>query len=379
MTAAAQQAPRQTKPAGAVDRWYHPRLWHGFLLTAWVRLLWRNRFRVGWHRVAAAAIISVLSLCHSLGRVLQWIVYGRRIARTKIEQAPVFILGHWRSGTTMLHEMLSLDPKNTCPTTYECFVPNHFLISEWIGTRLFAWLMPRQRPMDNMAVGWGRPQEDEFALAAMGEPSPYWTIAFPNHAPQCQEYLDMEGVPPEALKRWTGTLRKFVQMLVCHRPGRAVLKSPTHTGRVRALLEVFPDARFIHIVRDPKVLYQSTLNMWKKMYTTHGLQRARFAGLEEHVFATLPRMYAAFESDRSLIPPQHYYEVRYEDLVADPLGQMRAIYRQLELGDFEALLPALERYLSEQADYQTNRYDLSDELRRQISLRWADYARQYGY
>ncbi|MBI1899823.1 MAG: sulfotransferase [Planctomycetia bacterium] len=379
MAATAQQARRKKKPSGAVDRWYHPRIWHGFLFTAWLRLLWRNQFRVGWHRVAAAAIITFLSAGHSLGRVLQWIVYGRRIARTKIEQPPLFILGHWRSGTTMLHEMLALDPQNTCPTTYQCFVPNHFLISEWICTRLFAWVMPKQRPMDNMAVGWNRPQEDEFALMAMGEPSPYFTIAFPNHPPQCQEYLDMQGVPPVAQERWQRTLRRFVQMLVCHRPGRAILKSPTHTGRVRTLLEAFPDARFIHIVRDPRVLYQSTLNMWKKMYGTHGLQRARFAGLEEHVLATLPRMYAAFESARASIPPRHYYEVRYEDLVADPLGQMRAMYQQLELGDFEAVLPALERYLSDQADYQTNRYEMPEELREKINQRWADYARRFGY
>ena len=94
---------------------------------------------------------------------------------------------------------------------------------------------------------------------------------------------------------------------------------------------------------------------------------------------TLPRMYAALESARALIPPQHFYEVRYEDLVADPLGQMRAMYRQLDLGDFESVLPALARYLSEQADYQTNRYEMPEELRERINERWADYARRFGY
>ena len=91
---------------------------------------------------------------------------GRRIAQQPIKDAPIFIIGHWRSGTTLLHELMSLDERFTFPTTYECFVPNHFLISAWFD----AWLkclLPKQRPMDNMALGWDRPQEDEFALCNM--------------------------------------------------------------------------------------------------------------------------------------------------------------------------------------------------------------------
>lgn len=373
-------AKQDKKPTGYVDRWYHAKIWHGFEFFAWMRLLFRNHFAVGWHMVPAAFIITCFSLFHSLLRGVQWLLLGIPLSRTKIEKPPVFIIGHWRSGTTLLHELMVLDDRHIFPNTYQCFAPNHFLISQWVATRLFGFLMPKQRPMDNMAMGWKRPQEDEFALCALGQPSPYWTIAFPNHPPQFQEYLDLKQVPPAAVKRWQQTLLRFMRDLTFGRSDkRLILKSPTHTARVRVLLDLFPDARFIHIVRDPYTVYASTVNLWKKMYQAEGLQRPNYQGLEEYVFNTFIQMYDAFEGDRHLLNDRQFYEVRYEDLVADPVGQLRAIYQQLDLGDFEPAIPALKRYLEETGDYKTNRYEITDELRAQVTERWSRYIHQFGY
>src|SRR4030095_4005713 len=135
-------------------------------------------------------------------RALQELICGRRVRETEITYAPLFIIGHWRSGTTLLHELLTLDQRHTYPTTYECFFPNHFLLTEWYFTRLFRFAVPSRRPMDNMSMSWDRPQEDAFGLCNLGQPSPYLTIAFPNCRPQYPAYFDLEDVPPEALHRW---------------------------------------------------------------------------------------------------------------------------------------------------------------------------------
>ena len=115
-----------------------------------------------------------------------------------------------------------------------------------------------------------------------------------------------------------------------------MLKSPTHTARVRTILEVFPDAKFVHIVRDPLVLFPSTVRLWKSLSEVQGFQIPRDdAGwIEGHVLDTFVRMYECFEQDRELVPPGRLIDVRYEDLVADPVGKMRDIYRRLDLGDF---------------------------------------------
>ena len=158
-----------------------------------------------------------------------------------------------------------------------------------------------------------------------------------------------------------------------------VLKSPPHTCRIKVLLELFPNAKFVHIVRDPYVIFPSTLNLWKRLYRDQGLQSPKFKGLEEHVFSTFERMYKVFERDRHLFAPGQFCEVHYEDLISRPIEQMRRIYDDLELGDFDAVRPALETYMAGQKDYKTNRYQLSPENRGEIRRRWEKYLVQYGY
>ncbi|HIQ21790.1 MAG TPA: sulfotransferase [Planctomycetes bacterium] len=364
---------------GARDRIWYARGWDGMPLAASLQLLAKNRFAIAPSRLGMALVVLALGPFNSLLATVQRIVYGRRIERTAIRQGPVFILGHWRSGTTLLHELLALDPEHTYPTTYDCFAPSHFLVSASFLPALVKHVTPRRRPMDSMAFGLQRPQEDEFALCNLGVPSPYWMIAFPNRRPQQLEYLTLEGLSLEARRRWQQTFIWFLRCLTCREPKRLVLKSPPHTARLRVLLSLLPDARFIHIVRDPYVLFPSTLTLWKRLFRQQGFQVPREEGLEELVFETLVRMYEAFERDRPLVPPGHLCEVRYERLVAEPAAQLERIYRELDLGPFDRVRPGAERYLAERADYRPNRYEISDHTRQLIRRRWAAYIERYGY
>lgn len=369
---------KKSVPPNPKREWM-PHFWEGCNFPAWVRLLVRNRFRVGGRYLYVAVIVTFVSLVQTLLRWLQALIYGRRVRRTELTAPPVFIVGHWRTGTTLLHEMLILDPRHTFPTTYECLVPNNFVLTEGFGPRLLWFLMPAKRPMDNMAAGWDRPQEDEFALALLGQPSPYLTIAFPNNPPLDEEAYDLLGLSPRARRSWKDAFVTFLKQVTYCRPGRLILKSPTHTFRLRTLLELFPDAKFVHIVRDPYVVFPSTVNLWKSLYETHGLQKPRFEGLEERVLATFERMYQRFEEDRKSVPAGDLVDVRYEDLVRDPLGEVRRVYEGLELGGFEEALPRLRQFVEGQADYKTNRYTLDPRLEEQVTRRWGDMARRYGY
>ncbi len=359
---------------------WSPRLWHGADLYAWLRLLVRNHAAVHppyWH---IAAVATAASLMNSTLRLLTDAAYGGRIERTPIREVPLFIVGHWRTGTTLLHELLILDPRHNFPTTFQCLVPHHWLLTEHVFPRLFWFLMPSHRPMDNMETGWNRPQEDEFALAVLGQPSPYLTIAFPNHPPQDQEAFDLERLSPRARAAWKRGFLHFLRGLTFKDPRRLVLKSPTHSFRIKTLLELFPDARFVHIVRDPHVVFSSTVNLWKSLYRNHGLQTPTFAGLEEHVFETFSRLYAKLEEGERLVAPGRFHELRYEDLIRDPEGQMRLLYDRLGLDGFDAALPRIRQYLQDHAGYQTNRYpSLTPELRAEIGRRWGAVIERYGY
>jgi hypothetical protein len=364
----------------APSRKWIPRLWAGSSLYAWLRLLTRNRLVVPPSHLAIAARITALSPCNSLLRLLQDVWFGSRVERTSFRAAPLFVIGHWRSGTTLLHELLALDPAHNSPNTYQCLMPNHFLLTEKLGKRWLTSLLPSRRPADNMALGWDKPQEDEFALCLLGMPSPYLTIAFPNQPPQDQEAQDLDAMSLRTRVAWKQTFVRFLRQLTFKDPRRLVLKSPTHSCRIPTLLGLFPDARFIHIVRDPYVVFPSTVNLWRTMYETHGLQTPTFAGLEEYVFRSFTHVYERIEQGKKLIPPDQFHELRYEDLVSDPVGEMRRLYESLALGEFDKVQPALLDYLREHAGYRTNHYPrLNPELRAEICRRWGEVIRRYGY
>jgi hypothetical protein len=142
---------------------------------------------------------------------------------------------------------------------------------------------------------------------------------------------------------------------------------------------MFPEARFVHIVRDPYVVFASTVKLWKSLYQIQGLQLARFQGLEEYVLRSFERMYESFEQERPTLAASQLVELRYEDLVREPVEQLRALYERLELGDFAAALPAINGYLRGVRDYQTNRHQLAPELAAEVDRRWGPFMRRFGY
>ncbi|NIP86637.1 MAG: sulfotransferase, partial [Planctomycetales bacterium] len=336
--------------------WYTPRFWDGMRTGTWLRLMARHRWAWSPSRLHIALGSIPFLPFHSLcSRWQQW-RWGAAVAATPIRHPPLFVLGHWRAGTTFLHELLVLDPRHTCPTTYDCFSPHDFLSTGRFISRWFAFVMPRHRPMDHVLAGWDRPQEDEFALLNMGLPSIYETLAFPAHGAQHLDYLDFAGLSPAERQRWKESWLAFLRRVNFRDPRRLVLKSPPHLGRIETLLELFPDAQFVHIHRDPYEVFASSLRLWRALCQTQSLQVPPEEGWEEFVLVVFERLYAAFERQRAAIPAGHLCEVRYEDLVADPLGALAQIYHQLGLGGLDPLRPAVQQHLDRLGPYPVGRH-----------------------
>lgn len=356
-----------------------PRFWHGMLLSDWIRLLIKHRFRVHPFRWGLAAGVTITSSFNSKMALAQIALLGHKIGKTPVPDDPVFILGHWRSGTTYLHELLSVDTRFATPTTYQCFAPNHFLLTEPFITRLFWFLIPSRRPMDNVVAGWHEPQEDEFALCAMGLPSPYLRMAFPNDVGEHLEYLDMDELDGQAVAAWKKGFDEFLRRLSHHHGKRIVLKSPTHTGRIALLAKMFPKAKFIHIVRNPYDVVPSTLRLWRSLDDVQGLQIARHDNLEEYIHRAYERMYGGFFQFRSQLSSDRIIELQYESLVHNTCEVVERVYSQLGLGDFESVRERLRATVEAKKDYKRNEHTLNADLTERINQRWATYFDRYGY
>ena len=218
-------------------------------VSAYLRLLVRESLPRAPARWPMMTLVGGCTLFNSAWGLIQDAFWQGAIDAAE-PAPPTFVIGHWRSGTTLLHELLALDPRFAYPANYDCFVPDHFLASHRFLTPLLRLFLPRQRPMDDMPVSPQQPQEDEFAILTMGGPTPYRRIAFPNHGPVDQELLDFDTAPPERVEEFRRLLLRFFRGLSYRYEGKPlILKSPPHTGRIRKLAEWFPGARFIHIAR----------------------------------------------------------------------------------------------------------------------------------
>ena len=359
--------------------WWSPRFWHGMPLGVWLPLVAEHHGRASLSKWGLMATITGAAAFNSAAETLCSARFRRRLRSPPDTPPPLFIIGHWRSGTTLLHELLMLDDRFCCPNTYQCFAPGHFLLTEWFMTRALAWMIPAKRPMDDVAAGWDRPQEDEFALLNMGAPSPYRRMAFPVTSPAVPEALDLARLPPAELDRWRRCLRRFLAALAAADPRRPVLKSPPHTARVGVLAEMYPESRFLHVVRDPFVVFSSTMRLWRSLHEVQSLQVDRGDTLEPYVFAAFEEMYAAFDRDRAALAPGRLHEIRYEDLVADPVARLAEAYERLDLGGFDQVRPTLVETARSMKQYRTNTYVSDPRIVAEISRRWGPFIERYGY
>lgn len=344
-----------------------------------MRMLLPKASKVSLTRWPMAFAISLVTPSNSMCRLLQKGLYGKGIASTKIDEPPIFILGHWRSGTTYLHELMILDDRLTYPTTFQCCAPLQTLVTERLFTRFGNFLVPSKRPMDNMKSGWERPQEDEFALLALGLPSPYRRLAFPNEPAPDMDWLSLDGVDESQLREWNEQLEWFVKLLTYRDGKRVVLKSPPHTGRLGHLSQLFPGAKFVHLVRNPYEIFPSTQRLWQSLDMIQGFQVPHYRNLDEFIYTAFEKMYEGFDRQRSKVPNQHIIDVRYEDLAADPHATMKRIYEQLDIGDFDQVSPKIVANQKETKDYKRNEHQLDDSTRSQIAERWSNYFDRFGY
>ncbi|MBT4867456.1 MAG: sulfotransferase, partial [Planctomycetaceae bacterium] len=284
----------------------------GITAGAWWRLLRENRFAVDpayWHRAAFITAASLLNSYYCRGEERR---YGQAVEDVEITRPPLFILGHWRSGTTLLHYLLAQDTSQFAfANTYQVVNPCTFLSTEDVNTRRFARMVPSMRPMDNMELSFRTPQEDEFAPLLLTFRSLYLGVSFPRRAAHYSRYLTFRDVPRAEIEEWQAEFIRFCKKLTLKYDRALLLKSPPHTARIRLLLEMFPDARFVHVHRNPYRVFQSQRHYFDTAMWYTYLQKPDPTKTDDVILRRYTALYDAFFDDRPLIPEGRFCEVRF--------------------------------------------------------------------
>lgn len=350
---------------------------------SWLRLLRTSR-GIDRAYVPRVLFVSLTTLLISPLRLGEWARYGRRIRRTAIHPSPIFIIGHWRSGTTHLHNLLCQDGNHGYLSTFQAMAPGFCLVGDGAIKRFLAKKARSRYPtrlIDNIPLAFDAPQEDEFAMASLSPHSFVHTFSFPRQAEELFERCVLfDGRSETVRSQWIDAYLSVLRKTTLASGGkRLVIKNCAHSARIATLLELFPNAKFVHIHRNPYDVFLSTLHTHKTVLLRSQVQKIEPDQIEAHVLRFYDRLMRRLLADRSLIPAGNLVEIRFDDLEASPLDQLRRVYDGLALPGFAAAEPAFRSYLDSVAGYRKNVYELDGDVVAKVNRHWPYAFEEWGY
>jgi hypothetical protein len=306
-----------------------------------------------------------------------------KIDRQPVKEDPIFIVGHWRSGTTHLHNLLNLDPQMGSVTTYQSVFPDTlFNAAGYFLFRNFMRLLIAPRRLgDNVKMNADFPQEEEFAIGSRHPLSYYYFWIFPRYTTEFyRRFVEFVHMDERQLHQWQHDYQLIMKKAVRYRRAtRFLSKNPTNTGRIRAILEMFPNARFIHIHRNPVTVFLSTRHFYHEMMPALQLHTVTEEQLEEIIFSVYDRMMHKFLEERRLIPPGNLLEFSFEELENDPVGMLGRIYSTFKLPGFESVKDAFVNYSIQSKGYRKNVHHISKPQLDRILGKWDFAMKEWGY
>ena len=158
-----------------------------------------------------------------------------------------------------------------------------------------------------------------------------------------------------------------------------VLKNPANTARIKFLLELYPDAKFIHIYRNPYIVYPSTQNLFQKAIRPFMLQKVSDDEINDYIINIYKDIMKSYFNERNLIPKHNLTEIRYEEVEKNPILQLNQIYSELSLDGFDKVKPKFARYLKSVNGYKKNAYKLDENMVNIIDKNWGFAINKWKY
>jgi hypothetical protein len=313
--------------------------------------------------------LASIAVCTILEPFRWWeeLRWRKKIKNTHLDHPPVFIIGFWRSGTTMLHELLCKSSKASYVTTYQTVFPHLLLSHYWWLSPLVDILMPARRPFDKMAMDLDYPQEEEIAMANIQPLSFYNFFYFPRRFEKFYHRdLFFDDATVKQIEKWKVEYKKLISKALIHHPGQVFIsKNPSNMVRIKELLGLFPDAKFIFIYRNPYKVVESFYRFFQEVLPTIQLQSSDAELTQSLITKLYGDMIRDYMDHRELIPSENLMEIKFEDFAKDTMRMVNGIYDQFGLEGFENDQAAFNEYLQKPRSISSNHYEIS---RRTIDL-----------
>jgi hypothetical protein len=302
-----------------------------------------------------------------------------RIAATRIKKDPVFIIGYYRSGTTYLITLFSKDPNRAYVSNVEGYLPTLFLGFPRLARWIINMSIPESRPMDNVVMTPEEPTEEEYSIGAYEKYSIYNGFVWPRNFKLYSRYNSFDGLPDD-LERWKRRHHWFTRKLTASYHGKQIVyKNPTATFRIKHILQLYPNAKFVHIYRNPYEVLSSNIRYHDDVIKIYTVQNWDPEQIKEGILENYAEMYRKYEEQKHLIPEGHPVEIKYEDFIQKPMEHIEHIYRELDLEGFEEARPFMQEHVGSQRSYRPNKHKIGKNIVGSVNREWSHIVEMLGY
>lgn len=323
---------------------------------------------------AASGILEILSSYESL-------VSRKKISNVQLKEPPVFIIGFWRSGTTLLHNLLCQDSNTAYTTTFQTVFPNLVLTQNAWLKPLANYLGPSKRPFDNVDMDMDFPQEEEFGLMNLQAHSIYKTFLFPENFDQIfRDEVFTEQLPKNELKQWKDHYNNLMAKAILNTGGNTFIsKNPCNITRINLLKLMYPGARFIFIYRNPYEVLESLYRFTLGVFPGVQLQQVPKGFSRENVAEMYDLIMRHYLKEREQLNESELIEIKMEDFMKDTKGNLQNIYKQFQLGEFNSVEQKMDTYLGKYLNLSNGTYKINQESIDLVNDKFPDIVKTLGY
>lgn len=376
------------RPEREKDSVFHLLLQAAFDTPTYLKLVVNNYEFIDWTNFFVLKVLFVrllISFLVTIVAAIEWAIYGTVVNNQKINERPLIVLGHFRSGTTLLHNLLARNKEdfhymNSLPL----IMPNGFLLFKDFEDKLSEILDKEDRWVDNIPYRFKDPQEDHIVIAQDTGIGHSLCIVFGRCYNKFKPWYSLEEVSETVRTTWKNSFIKLLKKLTFLQDKqvkkRILLKSPTHTAKVKLLLEVFPNAQFVYVHREPMRLFLSTAKLFEIFVLKNDVTNISNVELQDYILKQYNFFFKQYTATKELIPKGNLVELAYDDVSKDKLATMKKIYEGLKLNEWDKVKDLYKDFANNKEGYKKNTFvELDEDIKKIIKVECKEAIDYFGY
>lgn len=340
------------------------------------------------HKYPKVALFYIKALSAGAVGYFERRSYQRQLKGFDLPHPPLFVLGHWRSGTSFLQSLIGAAPGYMYYNKFQTIFPDSFLLTQHSLKPLINYLFARSPIARSWKNGVAHNFDSldtasEIEVAMINQMNPYsfhWGQVFPKRWKYYfDRYLFMDGISKREYRAWQQSVKQLNKKVNFTAPeDRLVVKNPGDTARLAHLHKLYPQAKFVFIHRDPYDVFYSNIKLWKRILSNLAVQETDEAQIKRSVRYIYRRVHEQYFADREAVPNTQLAEIAYEDFRKAPVATLAQVFEQLQLPGFAANRPYYEAYVGD-GGFKPSTYDYQAEELAVLEEEWGPVMDTLGY